>query len=166
MKFSVRALLEHDAGRVAQMAAALSAHEGTPPPPFGADDVIRYGFGNQKRFDGFVAEQDSELVGYTIFINSFDIGKDTPGAHMLDLYVEQRVRGTGAGRALIGAVAAETIARGGSWIVWQSLPANSVATGFYNHIGGRRYQAADFELSGLALNTMAKESRWPEETTS
>ena len=41
MTFSIRALLEHDAGRVAQMAAALSAHEGKLPPPFGADDVIR-----------------------------------------------------------------------------------------------------------------------------
>ncbi|MEO9900663.1 GNAT family N-acetyltransferase [Nisaea sp.] len=160
MEFSVRGLLEKDAERVAQMAAALSAHEGMPPPPFGADDVIRYGFGDQKRFDGIVAEQESELIGYTIFINSFNIGLGTPGVHMLDLYVEHRVRGTGAGRALIGAVAAETIARGGSWVVWQSLPTNSVAIEFYNHIGSRQYQAADFELSGLALNEMATESSW------
>ncbi|WP_193171607.1 GNAT family N-acetyltransferase [Nisaea nitritireducens] len=160
MEFRVRALLEKDAGRVAEMAAALSAHEGMPPPPFGADDVIRYAFGKQKRFDGIVVELDSELIGYTIFIDSFNIGLGTPGLHMLDLYVEDRARGSGAGRALIGAVAAETIARGGSWVVWQSLPTNTVAIEFYHHIGSRQYQAADFELSGITLNEMAAESSW------
>lgn len=160
MEFRVRALLEKDAERIAEMAAALSAHEGMPPPPFAAKDVIRYGFGEQKRFDGIVVEDDSDLIGYTIFINSFNIGLGTPGLHMLDLYVEDRARGTGAGRALIGAVAAETIARGGSWVVWQSLPTNAVAIEFYHHIGSRQYQAADFELSGTTLTEMAAESSW------
>ena len=36
MEFQVRALQEKDAERVAEMAAALSAHEGMPPPPFDA----------------------------------------------------------------------------------------------------------------------------------
>lgn len=160
MKFRVRALQEADAERVAEMAAALSAHEGMPPPPFGAADVIRYGFGAHKRFDGIILEQGYDLIGYTIFIDSFNVGLGTPGIHMLDLYVEDRARGSGAGRTLIGAVAAETIARGGSWVVWQSLPTNSVAIDFYNHIGSRQYQAADFELSGKTLTEMASESSW------
>ncbi|MEQ8335414.1 GNAT family N-acetyltransferase [Nisaea sp.] len=160
MEFGIRALREDDAERVAEMAAALSAHEGMPPPPFGSADVILYGFGENKRFDGIVAETESGLIGYTLFIDSFNIGVGTPGIHMLDLYVEDRARGTGAGRALMGAVAAETIARGGSWIVWQSLPTNKVAIDFYTHIGSRQYQAADFELSGPTLAEMAAESPW------
>ena len=146
MEFGIRALREDDAERVAEMAAALSAHEGMPPPPFGSADVMLYGFGENKRFDGIVAETESGLIGYTLFIDSF--------------YVEDQARGTGAGRALMGAVAAETIARGGSWIVWQSLPTNKVAIDFYTHIGSRQYQAADFELSGMTLTEMAAESNW------
>ncbi|UUX49145.1 GNAT family N-acetyltransferase [Nisaea acidiphila] len=160
MDFAIRALQESDAERVAEMAAELSAHEGMPPPPFGPDDVLKYGFGLSKRFDGIVAESGSDLIGYTLFIDSFNVGLGTPGIHMLDLFVENRARGSGAGRALIAAVAAETIAREGAWLVWQCLPANKTAINFYHHIGSRQYQAADFELSSERLTDLAAASSW------
>ncbi|MBO6561869.1 MAG: GNAT family N-acetyltransferase [Nisaea sp.] len=160
MEFDIRALQQEDAERVAEMAAKLSDHEGMPPPPFGPDDVIKYGFGPAKRFDGLVADNGKDLLGYTLFIDSFNIGLGTPGIHMLDLYVEDWARGSGAGRALIGAVAAETLAREGAWMVWQCLPTNRTAIDFYHHIGSRQYQAADFELSNERLTGLAAQSTW------
>lgn len=160
MEFAIRSLQEKDAERVAEMAAKLSAHEGMPPPPFSPAEVVKYGLGPSRRFEGLVADAGDDLIGYTLFIDSFNVGLGTPGIHMLDLFVEDRARGSGAGRALIGAVAAETIAREGAWMVWQCLPANKTAISFYNHIGSRQYQAADFELSNERLTDLAAASTW------
>lgn len=160
MEFAIRALQEQDAERIAEMAAKLSAHEGMPPPPFGAAEVLKFGFGPGRRFEGMVAESDNTLIGYTLFIDSFNIGLGTPGSHMLDLYVEDWARGSGAGRALIAAIAAETLARGGDWVVWQCLPTNKTAIDFYHHIGSRQYQASDFELSSERLTDLAAASTW------
>lgn len=154
-RVAVRAMQPADAERVAEMAAALSAHEGQPPPPFGAAEVLRYGFGAEKRFDGLVARLAGETVGYALYFDSFNVGLGTPGLHMIDLYVEPRARARGVGRALVAAVAAEALRRGGAWVVWQSLPSNALALAFYRRIGGRQYQAADFELAGEALSELA-----------
>lgn len=160
MEYMIRMLEERDADRVADMAAKLSAHEGMPPPPFGPEDVVKYGFGDMKRFEGLVAEAGGALIGYTLFINSFNIGLGTPGTHMLDLFVEKSARGSGAGRGLVAALAAETIARGGDWMVWQCLPTNKTAINFYHHIGSRQYLASDFELSNDRLTDLATFSDW------
>ena len=142
----VRAMTAEDAPRISEMAAALSAHEGQPPAPFSADDVLRWGFGEEKRFDGLVAVSEEETIGYALYHDSFSVGLGTPGLHMLDLFVEDAARGRGAGRALIAQLSRICLTRGGSWLTWQALPNNAIAMDFYRAIGARRFIAANFEL--------------------
>ena len=55
-------------------------------------------------------------------------------------------------RPQLAAVGRACLDRGGEWLTWQSLPENAEAVAFYQRIGGRRYRAANFELSGSNLD--------------
>lgn len=142
----IRQMVLSDAARVVEMATALSAHEGQGPPPFEVSDVERYGFGESKRFDGFIAERDGQAIGYALFHDSYNVGLGAPGLHMIDLFVEPEARRSGIARAIMATLAHEAEARGGSWVTWQSVVSNEDAISFYEAIGGRRFRAADFEL--------------------
>lgn len=155
MRIDIRPIRDEDAERVSEMAAALSAHEGQPPPPFSPADIRRHAFGSPRRFEGLVADTGKDLVGYVLFTDSFNVGIGTPGLHMLDLYVEPDHRRHGTARRLMAAISRICVERDGTWITWQSLPSNYVAIDFYDIVGGRRYRAANFELSGRALSDLA-----------
>jgi len=156
-----------DGERVAEMAAALSAHEGEPPPPFDAEIFRRYGFGAGHRFESLVAEvwENSDpqtergrtLAGYLLFSNLFHVGLGAPGLHMIDLFVEPRFRRFGLGRRMLAALARICHDREATWITWQCLPSNTEAMAFYENIGGRRFNAANFELAGPTLARIAGE---------
>ena len=134
-RIRIRALAPEDAGRVAELAASLSAFEGAPPPPFHAEDVVRWGTGPDH--------------------GGFHVGHGGPGLVLMDLFVESRARGYGVGRALMAALAQEALARSCRWITWQVHPENASAMDFYRAVGGRRYRAADFELGLTAIAALA-----------
>lgn len=162
--YRIRPAVPSDGERVAEMAAALSAHEGEPPPPFDAEAFRRFGFGPMQRFEALVAEADAvpgrgtDLIGYALYADMFHVGIGTPGLHMIDLFVEPESRRTGVGRGLMAALARICREREGTWITWQCLPSNAEAMTFYNRIRGRRYDAANFELAGAALERLAAEA--------
>lgn len=147
MTVIVRAMTLEDAPAIARMASALSAHEGVAPPPFDADTVRRWGFGIDRRFDGVVAVLDDRVAGYALFHDGFHVGRGAPGLVLMDLYAAPAARRRGAGRAMMAAVAEAARSRGGTWVVWQVHPDNTLGMAFYRAIGARRYRAADFELT-------------------
>lgn len=149
--FSIRAMDAADAERVIAMIAALSAHEGAPPPPMDAAALIRWGLGEDARFSALVAERRGKAVGYALFHESFHIGRARPGSVLMDLYVDRGHRRRGIARALLAAVARATQARDGDWVTWQAHPRNIEALAFYEAIGARRFAAADFELADGAM---------------
>ena len=151
MGINSRWIEEADADRLAEMAAGLSAHEGYPPPPFGPPEILRYGFGIEKSFEGIVAEISGRVEAYAFFHDAFNVGLGAPGLHMIDLYVDEEARCQGIGRALVGRIALECRRRQGTWVTWQSVVSNRTALEFYDAIGGRRFGAANSELTGPAL---------------
>ncbi|WPZ36651.1 GNAT family N-acetyltransferase [Thalassobaculum sp. OXR-137] len=155
--FRIRPMQEADADRVIAMIAALSAHEGAPPPPMDAAELIRWSLGDDARFSALVAERRGRVVGYALFHESFHIGRGRPGSALMDLFVDRGHRRRGIARALLAAVARTTLARQGDWMTWQAHPRNVEALTFYEAIGARRFAAADFEMADKALERLIHE---------
>lgn len=152
--FRIRAMDATDADRVIAMIAALSAHEGAPPPPLDAATLLRWGLGEDARFCALVAERRAMTVGYALFHDSFHIGRSRPGSVLMDLFVDRGHRRRGIARALLAAVARATLDRQGDWVTWQAHPRNIEALAFYEAIGARRFAAADFELADGAITRL------------
>ena len=89
---------------------------------FTAADFRRDAFGPAPRFRCVIAEADAAVVGYATWYPAYDITSATHGLHLLDLFVEEPVRGQGYGTALIGAVARRATDAGGDWICLHVRP--------------------------------------------
>ncbi|MBC7801836.1 MAG: GNAT family N-acetyltransferase [Gemmatimonadaceae bacterium] len=93
---------------------------------------------------GLAARADDALVGLTHFLFHASGWTMTPVCYLQDLYVDPAARGTGAGRALIEAVAARAQAAGTTRLYWLTQDHNAPARLLYdrlaNHTGFIRYE--------------------------
>ena len=106
---------------------------------------------------GHVAVDDGdEPVGFALWFLSFSTWTGTSGIHLEDLYVRPRARGTGAGGALLAALADICVRRGYQRLEWVMLDWNPAAE-FYAAIGAT--VTADwlpYRLAGDALHRLAE----------
>lgn len=86
---------------------------------------------------GFVAELDRRLVGLTHFRPFARPLAAATGGFLDDLFVDPAHRGSGAARALIGAVAAEGRQCGWTVIRWITAEDNYRARGLYDQMADR-----------------------------
>lgn len=91
---------------------------------------------NKARFDSFVAEQDGEIVGYTLYFPAYYtwVGKNI---YMDDLYVKPEFRGQGIGGMLFTELVELAKEEKYSRIRWQVIDWNKEAIDFYRHWGAK-----------------------------
>ncbi len=131
----VRPAVIEDTPALALLVAALRAHQKDPIGHLNEAALRRDGFGDERAFDILVAERDRRPIGYALFTECYEPAFAARGLYLADLYVRPEARRTGAGRALVRAVADEAVRRERSYVWWTSLAANAEAHAFYAAIG-------------------------------
>lgn len=79
------------------------------------------------------ARLDGRLVGIAHYLFHSNVWRDDV-CYLQDLFVDETVRGQGAARALIDAIAAEARRRGASRYYWQTKQDNSRARALYDKV--------------------------------
>ena len=92
------------------------------------------------------AWRDDELVGYACLYWHFSSTKAAETVLMNDLFVDPQARGSGVGRALIGASAAIARERGAHCLQWSTAPDNERAQALYDATGAERSTWVEYEL--------------------
>lgn len=95
--------------------------------------------------DCLVAERDGDVVGFAHFRSHPDTFSGGLDWYLDDLFVDPEVRGTGAGRALIEALA-ERMAGTGGTLRWITADTNQAAQALYDRIA-QRTRWVTYELS-------------------
>ena len=131
----VRPATLQDAPALALLVAALRAHQKDPIGHLNEAAIRRDGFGDEREFDILVAERDRRPIGYALFIEAYEPAFAARGLYLADLYVRPEARRSGAGRALVQAVADEATRRERSYVWWTSLATNADAHAFYAAVG-------------------------------
>jgi GNAT superfamily N-acetyltransferase len=101
------------------------------------DDLLRdgFGFGPQQKFRSLIAEWDGEAAGYAVFFYFYSTFQGHPALFLEDLYVPDRFRGKGIGKALLAAVAKLAIEENCFGMRWEVLDWNTPAIEFYKRLG-------------------------------
>ncbi len=104
---SIRPAGPEDAGDIVRLVRALAAYENEPVETVRMTeaDVLRDGFSEPRRFEVLLAEDAGEAVGFALFFHNYSTWEGRAGIYVEDLFVEERARGQGLGRALVVEIA-------------------------------------------------------------
>ena len=154
---SVRSARPEDAGLIAALIGELAAYERlASEAKASADDIGRALFTPAPRAFCEIVEVDGEAVGFALWFYNFSTFVGRSGLYLEDLFVRPEVRGRGAGKALLAALARRCVAENLGRMEWAVLDWNAPAIAFYDALGSRSLDDWRLRrLTGEALSRLA-----------
>lgn len=153
---NVRRARPGDEAALAALYREMQAHYETSDPPGGADASAAYAVGPHERQPfTLVAEENGRLLG---FANLNPIFYGTAYQWLLflkDVFVGEAGRGSGAGTALLRAMAKVARDEGYCRIDWTTDPSNVDAQRLYDRLGVKRQEKVFYRLAGDDLLRLA-----------
>jgi GNAT superfamily N-acetyltransferase len=119
--------------------------------------VRAHGFGRRRYFETIICRRGGKPVGFALYFFTYSTFLARPTLYLEDLFVLPEDRGTGAGKALLRALARIAIRRGCGRLEWAVLDWNRPAIGFYRRLGAKlRRQWILTRLTGAPLRRLAR----------
>ena len=123
------------------------AHHVTVTEEILARDIV----GSNPRFRALLPEWDGQIAGYAIYFNFYS-SFEGPGLFIEDIYVREKFRSKGIGKALMAEAAAIAVREGLGVLRWEVLDWNQAAIEFYKRLGAtflEDWKAVRLEGEGL-----------------
>ncbi|MPZ98501.1 MAG: GNAT family N-acetyltransferase [Dehalococcoidia bacterium] len=156
-RLRIRPATPEDASTVVGFVRGLAEFEREPASSVRLTeaDLLRDGFGEHPRFEVLIAEVDGAPAGFALFFPNYSTWEGRAGLYIEDLFVDERARGTGAGRALVVEVARLAVKRGFARVDLSVLDWNP-AREFYDRLGFRHQSEwLAYRLDGDPLLALA-----------
>lgn len=152
----VRRATPADVPDILALIVALAIYEREPDAVKATEEsLMRAFFADDARVQAHVADMDGNVVGIAIWFLNYSTWTGRPGIYLEDLFVSERARGRGAGKALFKALAQEADRLGCARIDWAVLDWNTQAMAFYRAIGGRPQSGWQrWRIEGAALDAL------------
>jgi GNAT superfamily N-acetyltransferase len=152
----VRPVRPRDVPAVVSMVHELADFERAPEQCHLTEEQLHRALFEQPTVYAHVAvDGNDEAVGFALWFLNFSTWAGTNGIYLEDLYVRPAARRTGAGGALLAALARICVERGYQRMEWMMLDWNPAAE-FYAAIGATVTQDwLPYRLTGPALHRLA-----------
>jgi GNAT superfamily N-acetyltransferase len=137
MEYTIREALPEDMSQVLKLVKELAVFEKEPNEvEVTEQDLVKDGFTDPKKFQCFVAESGTDIVGMALVYPRYSTWKG-PVIHLEDLIITENMRGSGLGTALLNKVVQYGHGLGVKRISWEVLDWNEPAINFYESKGAR-----------------------------
>lgn len=137
MNFTIRKAQKDDMPEVLNLIKALAIFENEPNAvEITVDELQKAGYGLQPEFHCFVAEVNNKIEGIALVYKRYSTWKGS-ALHLEDLIVNQNMRGTGIGTALLDEVIKYGHSLNVKRINWEVLDWNEPAITFYEKKGAK-----------------------------
>ncbi|AXX91924.1 GNAT family N-acetyltransferase [Malaciobacter molluscorum LMG 25693] len=104
-----------------------------------------------------IAEYNNEPVGMALYFYNYSTWEGKNGIYLEDLFVTDKYRGIGAGKALLKQLAKIAVEKDCKRVEWQVLDWNKPSIDFYDSIGANGLtEWIPYRLTGDALIEFAK----------
>lgn len=155
MKF--RFASEEDCSLILFFIQQLAIYEKMSDQVIATEELLREWIFEKKKAEVlFVCDGDSE-VGFALFFHNFSTFLGRAGIYLEDLFVLEKFRGKGYGKALLSQLARITVERGCGRLEWSCLDWNQPSIDFYLSIGAVPMDDwTTYRLTGATLENMAK----------
>lgn len=98
------------------------------------EDLMRDGFGPERKFRALIAEWECKVAGYAVFHAYYSTWAGA-GLYLEDLFVRDAFRGKGIGKAMLAAVARIAREENCCALRWEVLDWNAPAIAMYKALG-------------------------------
>ena len=132
MNINIRVAKQEDCPRLLELINELAVYEKAPEEvTVTLAEFVDAGFGENPVWKAFVAEENSEILGFALFYTRYSTWKGRR-LYLEDFIVTENARGKGIGKILFEKVIEE--AKNGDYngMTWQVLDWNEPAINFYN----------------------------------
>ncbi|WP_353181970.1 GNAT family N-acetyltransferase [Parapedobacter lycopersici] len=148
MKTIIRKATATDCPQMLGLIRELAVYEKAPDEvTVSMAEFVDAGFGDQPVWEAFVAEEDNQLVGMSLFYIRYSTWKGRR-LYLEDIIVTENRRGSGIGRQLFERTLELCKERQYTGMVWQVLEWNEPAIKFYQKYGA----AFDSEWLNASIN--------------
>lgn len=132
---TIRFATENDCALILHFIRDLAEYEKMADQVVASEELLReWIFEKQKAEVLFVCEEGKEL-GFALFFHNFSTFLGRAGIYLEDLFVLQKYRGKGYGKALLKKLAQIAVERGCGRLEWSCLDWNSPSIDFYRSLG-------------------------------
>tara|TARA_R110001599_G_scaffold54690_1_gene151871 strand:- start:32 stop:514 length:483 start_codon:yes stop_codon:yes gene_type:complete len=119
-------------------------------------DIENALFGDNTTTKAVICYFNNEPIGFAVYFFNFSTWLGKHGLYLEDLYVTQKYRGVGAGKALLKYLANIAISKECGRFEWNVLDWNEPAIQFYESIGAKpQNEWIGYRLTGKALEDFA-----------
>ncbi len=147
----IREALRQDCPAILDLIKGLALYEKAPEEvTISLQELEDAGFGKNPVWRAFVAENDTDIVGFALYYVRFSTWKGQR-MYLEDLYIREEFRGQGLGKLLFDRLIQETKDKGFKGMVWQVLDWNTPAINFY-----KKYKAS-FDAEWINVSIEAGE---------
>lgn len=153
----IRSATEEDVPLILHFIRALAKYERLADRLTVTEERLRRTlFGNPRFAEVLIAEAEAEAVGFALFFHNYSTFWGLPGIYLEDLFVEEKHRGRGYGKALLARLARLAKERECARVEWAVLDWNEPSIRFYRSIGAVSLDDWKiFRLTGDALASLA-----------
>ena len=158
MALKIRAGTRRDVATIVALIRGLAEYEKIAHEMEATLARIReHGFGRRRYFETLLCFEGRRPVGFALYFFTYSTFLARPTLYLEDLFVVPDVRGRGAGKALLSALARIAVRRGCGRMEWTVLDWNTPAINFYQRIGARlRKDWILTRLTGAPLRRLAR----------
>lgn len=136
MNITIRVAEKEDCPRLMELIHELAVYEKLPEEvTVTLQEFTDAGFGTNKVWKAFVAEDDTQIIGFALYYVRYSTWKGSR-LYLEDFIVTESYRGKGVGKLLFETVMQEAKDKNFNGMNWQVLDWNEPAINFYN-----KYQA-------------------------
>lgn len=156
----IRSATVHDVPLLFEMIHELADYEHeSDKVTITREQLARDGFGERPRFRALIAEWDGQVAAYALTFDHYSTWSG-PVLFLEDLFVRERFRGRGIGKALLAEVAQTAVRGGYCGVRWEVLDWNQKAIDLYKSLGANlRQRWWPVLLTGDELKKLAERSR-------
>jgi GNAT superfamily N-acetyltransferase len=157
--FEIKLATADDTPLILSFIEKLAVYERLSHEVTATEDILRETlFGARRYAEVVIGYHRGEPVGFALFFHNYSTFLGKPGIYLEDLFVDERHRGKGFGKALLVYLARLTKERNCGRLEWAVLDWNEPSINFYRSLGARSMDEWNvFRLTGETLDRLANE---------